>query len=238
MGEAYHRMCTLGHDPILGWLFDPMNILTDTITLNNFKTYRVTRAPMKLTKEIAPMIGLFQESYNYIKDDFLNLPTAIFAQAQHLKSDKYTKIGLPVPVLSSFNEEFASKLYRNNYDVLCFSRDLKIIEIPFAVSKIIDMVISLTHGLFQKSDEADDIFEVRTRKILLVSNAIASSSTIINSVVTSNIKKLDMGNLLNTIAHLFIDFKFITKLKQEFIRMEMGKIQKVLLETDKLYNKI
>lgn len=239
MGGAYHRMYTLGHDPILGWIFGTMNILTDTITLNNFKSYRVTRNPMVITSATVPIWTLFQESYEWIKDDFLNLPAAIFAQAQHLKSDKYTKIGLPVPILSSFNEDFASKLYKNNYDALCFSRDVKIIGGSFVISKIIDMIISLIHGLFRKENEVSNMFEVRTRKILLISNLIASSSTIINATITSNPKNLDIGSLFNTIAHLFMDVRFISKIKQEFIQMEIdGKIQEVLLETDRLYEDI
>ncbi len=38
MGGKYHRMYTLGHDPILGWIFSTANILTDCITFNNFHT--------------------------------------------------------------------------------------------------------------------------------------------------------------------------------------------------------
>lgn len=72
MGGAYHRMYTLGHDPILGWVFGTMNILTDIITLNNFQSYRVTRNPMNITKEFVPMGSMFKESYEWVKDDFLN----------------------------------------------------------------------------------------------------------------------------------------------------------------------
>ncbi len=239
MGGAHHRMYTMGHDPILGWIFGTMNILTDIITLNNFQSYRVTRNPMKITKEIVPIGVLFRESYDWVKDDFLNLPAAIFAQAQHLKSDKYTKLGLPIPILSSLNEEFASKLYKNNYDALCFARDLKIVGASFVVSKVFDMIISLVHGLFRKEDEQKSIFEVRSRKILLISNSIASASTIINAGITSNPKNLDLGSLLNTVTHLFTDVRFIAKIKQEFIESEISeRIKKEINEIDRLYEEI
>ena len=78
-------------------------------------------------------------------------------------------MGLPVPFLSSINENFSSKLYSEHYDALCFSRDLKIVGASFAVSKIIDIIITLTHGLFRKPDENQDLYEVKTRKILLIS---------------------------------------------------------------------
>lgn len=239
MGGAYHRLYTLGHDPILGWIFGTMNILTDVITLNNFQSFRVTRNPMKITNEIVPLDALFKESYEWINDDFLNLPAAIFAQAQHLKSDEYTKIGLPVPILSSINEEFASKLYKSNYDALCFARDMKIIGASFVVSKIIDIIISLVHGIFRKEDESKDMFEIRTRKILLISNSIASSSTIINASLTSNPKNLDIGSLLNTVSHLFTDIRFISRVKQEFIDNEISdRLQKEIDEIDRIYENI
>lgn len=236
MGGAYHRLYTLGHDPILGWLFGTMNILTDTVILNNFQTYRVTRNPMKITDEMLTIGDLFSESYEQTKMDRLNLPAAIFAQAQHLKSDRYTKLGLPVPLLSVFNEDFASKLYKENYDSLCFSRDLKIVGTSFLVSKFIDLLISLTHGLFRKADEDKNLFEVRTRKILLISNAMASTSTLVFSAITSNPKNLDIGSLLNTVTRLFTDIRFILRIKREFIESEIAaRMQKEIDEIDALY---
>jgi hypothetical protein len=240
MGGAYHRMHTLGHDPILGWLFGTMNILTDVITLNNFSSYRVIRKPkMTITGQIVPMGTMFMESYQWVKDDFLNLPAAIFAQAQHLKSDEFTKVGLPVPILSSINEDFASKLYKSNYDALCFGRDVKIVGASFVVSRMVDIIISLVHGLFRAEDESKDLYEVRTRKILLLSNTIASTSTIINASITSNPKNLDIGSILNTIAHLFTDIRFIAKIKEEYVRSEISdRVARELHEIDSLYSSI
>lgn len=240
MGGRYHRMYTLGHDPILGWIFGTMNILTDVITLNSFKSYRVIRKPkMVITPETVPMAAMLKESYDVVKADYLNLPAAIFAQAQHLKSDEFTKLGLPVPLLEVINEDFASKLYKSNYDSLCFARDLKIVGASFVASKIFDMVISLVHGLFRKAGESKGLYEVRTRKILLISNAIASSSTIINASITRNPKNLDIGSLLNMVTHLFSDVRFIAKIKQEFIESEISDRVKVEInEIDRMFETI
>lgn len=246
MGGKYHRMYTLGHDPILGWVFGTANILTDCITFNNFHTNRISRVDpvsggkkMVITPEVVFMGQMFKECYDEVRADFLNLPAALFAQAQHLKSDEYTKLGLPVPLLSSFNEEFASKLYHENYDALCFARDVKIVTASFVVSKLFDIIISLMHGLFRKTDENKDLYEVRTRKILLISNSIASTSTIINTAITKNPKNLDIGSLLNTITHLFSDMRFIARIKQEFIENEISsRLQKELAEIDALYESL
>lgn len=246
MGGKYHRMYTLGHDPILGWVFGTANILTDCITFNNFHTNRIARVDpitgakkMVITSEVVFMGQMFKECYEDVRADYLNLPAALFAQAQHLKSDEFTKLGLPVPLLSSINENFASKLYSENYDALCLARDAKIVGASFVVSKLFDIIITLVHGLFCKENEDKDLFEVRTRKILLISNAIASTSTIINATVTSNPKNLDIGSLLNTVTHLFTDIRFIAKIKQEFIETEISnRLQKEIREIDDLFQNI
>ena len=245
MGGKAHRMYTLGHDPVLGWIFGTANILTDTITFNSFHTNRVIRQDpitkkkkMIITPEVVPMGMLFQESYEMAKADKLNLPAAIFAQAQHLKADEFTKMGLPIPLLSSINEDFASKLYKENYDALCLARDVKIVGASFIVSKIIDMIIVLLHGLF-RNEEDKDLFEVRTRKILLISNSIASTSTIINTAITKNPKNLDIGSLLNTVTHLFSDLRFIARIKEEFIENEIStRIQTEIKEIDDLFETV
>lgn len=246
MGGKYHRMYTLGHDPILGWIFGTANILTDCITFNNFHTNRVSRVDsvtggkkMVITPEVVFMGQMFKECYEDIKADYLNLPAALFAQAQHLKSDEFTKLGLPVPLLSSFNENFASKLYSENYDALCFARDTKIVGASFMISKLFDIIITLTHGFFRNENQDRDLYEVRTRKILLLSNAIASTSTIINSTVTSNPKNLDIGSLLNTTTHLFSDIRFITRIKKEFIENKISDgLMKDIAEIDLLFKDI
>ena len=246
MSGTNHRLHTLGHDPILGWMFGTANILTDCITFNDFHTNRISRIDpitggrkMVITPETVFAGQMFKECYDMIRADFLNLPAALFAQAQHLKSDEYTKLGLPVPLLSSINENFASKLYSENYDALCLARDTKIIGASFVVTKIVDIIISLTHGLFRKNDEDKDLYEVRTRKILLISNSIASTSTIINTAITKNPKNLDIGSLLNTITHLFSDVRFIMKIKKEFVENEISsKLMKEIADIDDLYESI
>lgn len=239
-------MYTLGHDPILGWIFGTANILTDCITFNNFHTNRISRIDsvtgkkkMIITPETVFIGAMFKECYEEVRADYLNLPAAIFAQAQHLKSDEFTKLGLPVPLLSSINEKFASKLYSENYDALCCARDSKIIGASFVVSKLFDIIIALTHGLFRKEDEDKELYEIRTRKIMLISNSIAATSMIINAAITENPKNLDIGSLLNTVTHLFTDLRFIAKIKQEFIESELSeRLQKEITEIDCLFETV
>ena len=196
MEGGYHRIHTLGHDPILGWIFGTANILTDTITFEDFMSNRVERKPkMRITPEMVPLPLLFKEAIEMCEADSLNLPAAIFAEGSHLKSDVNTKLGLPVPVLEAINPDFASKLYKSNYDALCFTRDVKIVGASASISILIDMIIGLVHSLFNTERIDKDLYEVRTRKILLISNSIASTSNIIQTAITNNPKNLDIGGL-------------------------------------------
>lgn len=93
--------------------------------------------------------------------------------------------------------------------------------------------------MFRKNDEDKDLYEVRTRKILLISNSIASTSTIINTAITKNPKNLDIGSLLNTITHLFSDVRFIMRIKKEFVESEISnKLMKEIADVDDLYESI
>ncbi len=235
-----HRLRTLGHDPVLGWIFGTANILTDTMTLNTLQTYRITRTPkMAVTPMQIDPITLLQETYEMIKADKMNLPAAIFAQGAHLKSDVYSKRGLPVPVLSTINESFATELYKSQYDALCFARDAKFVAGSAGISIILDMIIGLIHTLFYDSKKEPDrhLYEVRTKKILLISNMIATSSSVIAACITENPKQLDIGGLLVTIAHLFSDVRFIARVKQEFVESQIQeRVQAVLDEVDEMYS--
>ena len=134
---------------------------------------------------------------------------------------------------------FHDMLYKSNYDALCFARDIKIVGASFVLSKIFDMIIGLVHGLFRKNGESQELYEVRTRKILLISNSIATTSSIIASTITSNPKSLDIGSLINTLIHLFSDVRYFAKIKKQFIEQEIsGKLQAEIYEIDKLFEEI
>ena len=234
MGGKYHRYKTLGHDPILGWFFGTANILTNTITLNDFRSYRVSNN--KFTNEMISLPTLFMESYLSVKDDIHLLPAAVFRQALHFESDKYTKLGLPVPLLEVFSEEWAGKLYKSNYDSLCLMQDISIIGESAALAMFINLIITLTHQLFYDSTISRELYELKTRKILLYSNIMASSSNVISVTICQNPKKLDIGGLIVTISRLFSDVRFITKVKDEFIKNAIDdNLKEQLADLDNLF---
>ena len=88
------------------------------------------------------------------------------------------------------------------------------------------MIIGLIHGLFYDKEKDGDrkLYEVRTRKILSISNALASAGNIAYAVGTEDWRKLDVGGILVTLYRLFTDVRFITKMKKDFVETEMDKV--------------
>ncbi|MGI6237187.1 MAG: hypothetical protein ACOYI7_06535 [Candidatus Excrementavichristensenella sp.] len=244
MKGGYHRLHTLGHDPVLGWIFGTMNILSDTITLDRthgLRTYKVEmmEKPKRWTGPYSATQG-FIDSIESVKEDQNRLPAAVFAQALHLKSDAYTKLGLPIPVLEAFTPNLASKLYKEGYDTLKLMKDIAIVGAQAVVSVLINMLISLMHGMFYREEDhaSRELYEIKTRKILMWSNIIASSS---NAVAVAGMevaaffsknpklaKKgwqyLDIGGYVVTMYRIVTDTKFIHRVKKEFLEREWEKL--------------
>ena len=196
---------------------------------------------MMITPEIVTTFEMFREGYDVAREDKMNLPAALFTEFQHLKSDINTKMGLPVPVLEVLSPDFASKLYDEHYDALCLARDLKIIGKSAIVSLLMDTIIGLVHGFYYnpQRDISRDLYEVRTRKILLIANTIGTSSNLIFSYFSGNAKAVDIGGLLVTLTHLFCDTRFFLKVKKEFIENKIyEKIEEELKELDKIENEL
>lgn len=245
-GRGSHRVNTLGHDPILGWIFGTANLMTCTISLTkkfNFATYNVTYPGQRFGTRTS-MIKMFSDVIESTKEDKYRLAAGLVAQYGHLKSDVFTHMGLPVPLIEAFDPETASKLYDSQYDSLCLLKDIGIVGIQSGVAILINMIIGYVHGFYyNKSEQPDrDLFDVRTRKILLISNSISSSINLgyvgLNAYFGNEkaLGALDIGGLLVTIYRLFSDVRFMCRVKDMFIQEELDNVTKeALLELDSMF---
>jgi len=212
LSGSNHRYLTLGHDPLLGWLFGPVNILSDTLTKTDFITSYEVRN-MKIGLPVSTLEA-FDRAYEQAKIRF-NLPASVAKQSIHFCSDFLTIQGLPIPIISSANDDVSKFLMQNNINMLNVTEGM-------ALSTLINMLVSCVHGLFNTDNTSPELYEVRTRKILSISNAIASASNIAYVAITKNIKMLDLGGLLVTIIRLCSDARFIARIKQEFIEGKLN----------------
>jgi len=217
LGGSTHRYRTLGHDPILGWVFGPLNILSDSLTKTDVKTSYSVRN-MKICGRIATTT-VFSKGLEQIQSDKYLLPTAVVRQAIHFGSDYFTKQGLPLPFISSIDNDLSKKIITQcNIDMFSVTRGA-------LLATLINALIACIHQLFydKKEHGTRRLYEVKTRKIIRNSNFIATTSNVIKVAVScclgdlSALKQFDVGGFLVTLYRLFSDTRFIGQVKREYI---------------------
>ena len=101
---------------------------------------------------------------------------------------------------------------RNYFD------DLKQIGTSAILSFLINVIIETIYMLCLETDEESDIRKAKIKKILSISNSIASSSNVLFVSLTKNVNKLDIGGIGITLVTLLNSNEFIMQMKQEYIR--------------------
>lgn len=229
-----HRAKTLGHDPMLGWVFGTCNIMTSTMTLYDFRSFHVNTGfvPTGRLKKLSPRdkiesnantLKVIDYSKNRLiyggREGVTATGCALLKEAIHLKSDVNSKMSLPLPFISSvISPEFALKIGEYGFDVA------NVINVgkQATYSILINTIIAMIHRLFydESIDLSEKHYEVRTRKILSYSNVLASSSNLIYVAITQDTSKLDIGGFAVTLYRLFSDRHFISQIKREFLEKE------------------
>ncbi|MBK5261260.1 MAG: hypothetical protein JJE17_01655 [Peptostreptococcaceae bacterium] len=216
LGGKTHRYKTIGHDPMLGYVFGTMNILTNTLTAWDFNSYHIRSNSVHSN---ANTLKALDSMVNRVKNDPTAVAAALIKQTIHIKSDMYTLNKIPFPGLSEISPELSmtlSKYGMNHANALTIGKQS-------SLSIAINMIIAMLHRLLMSKDEENNekLYEVRTRKILLYSNIIATSSNILYVGFSEDINKLDVGGFAVTMYRLFSDPKFIDKVKYEFLNCNL-----------------
>ena len=86
LSAYYHRMLSLGHDPLLGFVFGVYDIMHGTMTTID-----------KNGKFVCQVME------NYADRKETNIVSAVMKQIIHFKSDITTSMGLPAPLMGLFN---------------------------------------------------------------------------------------------------------------------------------------
>ncbi|MBQ8803645.1 MAG: hypothetical protein IJZ53_08440 [Tyzzerella sp.] len=242
-----HHVATLGHDPILGWIFGTLNIMTSTITFVDFSSYQVVRGHKIKALDVfienrelqfsdqaidyknpKDMMDILQNCILSIKEDYKRIMAAVVRQSIHLTSDKYCVEGLPIPVLSVIDQKKSQELIEKGWNSIEIERllksDLKQISISALVAMMINIIVEIIYMLIIDSAESTEIKEVKIRKIIKIANVITSSSNVLHAALSKNVSKLDIGGIGATLLTIFTGDKFIANIKQEFIKEKYSQL--------------
>lgn len=229
-----HHVATLGHDPILGWIFGTMNIASACITFCDLQTYPVIQS-VQLDKwgqsidylnksSVAEMVKYCVNSF---REDSKRIPAAIARQAIHMQSDKYTKDGLPIPLLTPDKaQKLINEGWNSNEAERLLSKAAKnagVVAAQFTIAELINMIIRSIY-LFRLPDDGVRFNKVRIEKILTISSLIAEGSNVAVVVATRDIARLDVGGLISLVHQIAVNRKTQLEIEMDFINREFRKL--------------
>ena len=212
-----HRYRTLGHDPVLGWIFGTANIMTNSLTRHDLTTYQVSNMTLirRYPLGTPAMLERFSE---YAAQDKRLLTAAIARQAIHFGSDYFTNQGLPVPVIATVDNDLVKDMIlKGHIDMYSITRGA-------ALSALINALIGMVHRLFYNEgrDGSRQLYEVRTRRILMTSNIMATGSNVLVTALTKDLNLLDVGGMLVTLHRIVSDTRYIHEIKRDFLKNELA----------------
>ena len=228
-----HRVTALGHDPLLGIVIGTANIMTSTITRNDFVCWHInTIAHLRTAKnggeyfayldtvcDRANIIEIFKSIANRIeqegKEGWITLGTALLKEIVHLFSDLPSKQGLPIPIISTFSPELARTLSFYGLNTSTITQG------GFATI-FINWLIGFLHRLCKNENEDEKLYMVRTKKIIMYSDILSTVSDIGYSMFTAymgdknTMRKFDLGGYLVTLYQICHSSNVISEIEREF----------------------
>jgi hypothetical protein len=233
-----HRQKTLGHDPILGWVFGTANIATSTLTRWDFTSYHIKTDQNKVGNKIDKLTNHAKTELviDYTKRKLLEegvkgkciIGASLVKEYIHLKSDIGSHESLPFPLVSTISPRLADTLADYGLDMA----NVLTVGKQAAYATLINALIGMIHYLCYVpiKDNSRRLYEVRTRKIITYSNLISSASNVLTVTVNAALenagalRSLDIGGFLVTMYRLISDAKFIKEVKEEFVIENFNKM--------------
>ena len=232
---ANHRFATLGHDPILGFIFGTANILTNTITTVQIplvSTYHVKYNEIygnpQIT-ELASTVLMLSKVGERIKEDKIAVALALIKQVIHIGTDLYTPKGIQIPganlVLSKKNAENLTR-YINTGNIIKVTSSV-------IIAIVINFIISILHNLLydENDDISRDLYNIRTQKIVKVSNIIAEALNIVYvganvgigmytgnpASIKEGVKRIDLGGYIVAVHQIVKSSLVQEKIRREYL---------------------
>lgn len=231
-----HRFSTVGHDIVLGLVIGTGNIATNTITCNSGQT-DVFTLPLVRTYHVnydfsfknptitgmASTIRMLEKMAERTDEEPEAIACALIKQIIHIGTDLYTPCGLYLPGLNLLT----STKYAEQLTKYVSAGDVVKVSGAAGISVLINTIISMLHRLTYLGikEELDiNVCQVRTRKIIMLSNAFATSSNLIQTAIQKDISKLDIGGALVTAHRIATDTEFNKAVRFEYLNTKTSEV--------------
>ena len=232
-GRMGHRVTAIGHDPILGYVFGTANIATSTLTNHLLQSYHIATGERRdyFRNQASTALVLIRTKDKLLHEGWegkKKVAVSLLKEAIHLKSDIGTKHSLPLPMISLVDAHLASELAERGLDMANAVTVGK--QAAFAV--MLNAFIAMLHDIcYDGSMSSRKLYSVKTRKILMYSNMIATVSNVIITALSEYVgagdiaaRNFDMGGFMVTVYRIVNDRNFIKEIKQEFLANEFYSI--------------
>lgn len=236
LSAYYHRLLSLGHDPLLGLVIGVCDILNGKMTTID-KTGKI--------------VSQFMDNYTDRKES--DIFAAIAKQIIHFKSDITTSMGLPAPLMGLFNllqfgkigdedqtiAEIVQGMYYEVYDFIHFS--------SMAISTmIIEVIIRIGYAL-KKINEGHSIknsipFSLDREKhpklhtMLFIGHSIAASANAGKIYFTKNPMTINYAQWITFAKYSYSQLKWVLIEKSELRASYVS--DKIYKETQEVYEKV
>lgn len=213
----------------MNWLFGIVNKITGTHTGSNFAS---TDA---VTGENISTPGMLAEALRSIKEDPRRLTAAVYTQYAQEQAAQGKPVDVLSPVTDALQPGMESEIFQMQAQQLASMSDLTLIGKQAVLPLVINMVVGLLHGLRYnpETDGPRQFYDARTRKIILLSNLLASGSNLTFTLASEQWAKLDIGGLLVSGIRSIQDIAYLVNLEDHFIREQMDKVyEKELQDID------
>jgi hypothetical protein len=210
----------------MNWLFGIVNKITGTHTGSDFAS---TDA---VTGENVSTPSMLAEALRSIKEDPNRLTAAVYTKYAQQRAAQGNPIDVLSPVTDALQPGMESEIFQMQAQQLASMSDLTLIGRQAAFPLVINMVVGLLHGLKYnpETDGPRQFYDARTRKIILLSNLMASGSNLAFTIASEQWGKLDIGGLLVSGTRAIQDMSYLINLEDHFIREQMDKVMEKELQ--------
>lgn len=243
LSAYYHRLLSLGHDPLLGFVFGVADILTGHMTTID-KTGKVVSQVMEC----------------YADRTEMNIFSALVKQLSHLKSDVTTSMGLPAPLMGLFNllqfgsigeyeqtiADIVQGMYFEGYDFIHFcsmSVSAIIIEVVVRIGYAVKRIKEGSNLKDAIPFDSNHTEKPKLGTMLFAANAIAAAVNAGKSAFTKSPLSINYPQWIAFAKYSFQQARWILftnpELRDQYIREAIAfDLDEIYEQIDTIFNEI